>query len=413
MSLTLLLDLDDTCLGNSMATFIPAYLQALADYLSDHIPPEDLTSALLSSTQDMLLNSRPDQTLKQVFDRSFYPKLGINPKDYIDLFEAFYYEKFPTLKDLTQLRPEAVSMVDQAFQRGYTVAIATNPLFPLSAILQRLEWAGLSPKNYPFSIIPSYETAYFAKPNPAFFTEILSRLGWPEGPIVMVGDNFDDDIAPARLLGFGTYWISTSEELSKDNSQSPNGNGGVDELINWIDSTPSEDLLPDLSNVEAMLAVLSATPAVLNAFSWELKEPEWTENPRPGEWSYTEILCHFRDVDNEINLPRIHKALNERNPFLPGIDSDKWAEERSYYCQNGMGALRDFTASRIKLLDILDELEPEDWYRPVRHSIFGPSNLKELVSIIVGHDRLHIQQAFRSLGDLNHDRINETSQLNR
>ena len=108
-----------------------------------------------------------------------------------------------------------------------------------------------------------------------------------------------------------------------------------------------------------MLAVMRASPAVLNAFSRELDRPKWTENPQPGEWSFTEILCHFRDVDNEINLPRIHKVLNEANPFLPGIDSDKWAEERLYYCQNGNEALRDFTASRIQLLDILDDLKPE------------------------------------------------------
>jgi hypothetical protein len=62
MSLTLLLDLDDTCLGNSMDTFIPAYLQAMGDHLSGYIPPEDLASALMSSTQDMFQNTRPDRT---------------------------------------------------------------------------------------------------------------------------------------------------------------------------------------------------------------------------------------------------------------------------------------------------------------------------------------------------------------
>ncbi len=412
MSLTLLLDLDDTCLGNSMDTFIPAYLQALADHISDYIPPEELAPALMSSTEDMIQNSRPDQTLKQVFDQSFFPKIGINPNDFIDIYESFYAKKFPGLKGLTQIRPEAVRMVDEAFQRGYTVAIATNPLFPRTAILQRLEWAGLSPNNYPFSLIPSYETAYFAKPNPAFFAEILSRLGWPEGPIVMVGDDFDDDIAPARLLGFGTFWISISEQTPKDRSQSSNGHGSLDDLLPWIDSTPSEDLLPDFNRVEAMLAVMRASPAVLNAYSWDLKTPKWVEQPQPGEWSFTEILCHFRDVDIEINLPRIHKVLDEINPFLPGIDSDKWAEERLYFCQNGPEALRDFTTSRIQLLDILDNLTSEDWIRPARHAIFGPTSLKELVSIIVGHDRLHVQQAFKSLGEINQDKMSESSQLN-
>lgn len=412
MSLTLLLDLDDTCLGNSMHTFIPAYLQALADFLSDYIPPGDLVPALMSSTQDMIQNSRPDRTLKQVFDQSFYPKLGINPNDFTDLFDSFYIEKFPDLKGLTQFRPEAVRMVDEAFQRGYTVAIATNPLFPRTAIQQRLEWAGLSPSNYPFSLIPSYETVYFAKPNPAFFTEVLSRLGWPEGPIVMVGDDFEDDIAPARLLGFGTFWITTNEQAPKDRTQPSNGYGSPNELISWIDSTTSEDLLPDFNHVEAMLAVMRSSPAALNAFSLELKLPEWAQQPQPGEWSFTEILCHFRDVDNEINLPRINKVLDELNPFLPGIDSDKWAEDRLYYCQNGPEALRDFTASRIKMLEVLDGLKPEEWNRPASHAIFGPTSLKELVSIIVGHDRLHIQQVFRSLAEIKQDKMSETSPKN-
>jgi len=411
MSLTLLLDLDDTCLGNSMDTFIPAYLQALGDHLSDFIPPENLTTALLSSTQDMFQNTRPDLTLKQVFDQSFYPQLGIRPQDFTDLFESFYIEKFPSLKYLTQFRPEAVRMVEEAFERGYIVAIATNPLFPLTAILQRLEWAGLSPHKYPFGLIPSYETAYFAKPNPAFFAEILSRLGWPEGPVVMVGDNFDHDIAPARNLGIGTFWITNSEQLSADRTHPSYGYGGLDQFFSWIDATPSEDLQPDFNRIEAMLAILRASPAVLNAFSWELKASNWVDHPQPGEWSFTEILCHFRDVDNDVNLPRIKKVLNALNPFLPGIDSDKWAEERLYYCQNGQEALRDFTSSRIQLLKVLDELKPEDWNRPARHAIFGPTSLKELVSIVVGHDRLHVQQAFRSLGEITQHPMSESNPL--
>jgi HAD superfamily hydrolase (TIGR01549 family) len=412
MSLTLLLDLDDTCLGNSMDTFIPAYLQALGEHLAAFISPQELIPALLSSTQEMLKNHVPDRTLKQVFDQAFYPRLGINPQDFTGLFNSFYTEKFPSLKNLTQYRPEAVNMVDEAFNRGYRVAIATNPLFPYSAILQRLEWAGLSPSQYDFSLIPSYETSYFSKPNPAFFTETLSLLGWPEGQVVMVGDDYDNDIAPARKLGIGTFWITNGKQPKSIDFDDSNGYGDIQELLSWIDSIPSELLLPDFSHVKAMLAVLRASPAVLNALSKDLDASSWIEHPQPGEWSFTEILCHLRDVDIDVNLPRIDIVLNELNPFLPGIDSDKWAEERLYYCQNGTEALRDYTSSRIQLLDILDGLKPEDWQRPARHAIFGPTSLKELVSIIVGHDRLHVQQAFRSLNDISLQTLRKTSSLN-
>jgi FMN phosphatase YigB (HAD superfamily) len=400
MSLVLLLDLDDTCLGNSMDIFLPAYLQALGEHLAEIIPPEEMLPALLSSTQEMLENQRPDRTLKQVFDRAFFTKVGLDPQNFTELFKSFYSDVFPSLKSLTQYRPKAVSMVEEAFQRGYSVAIATNPLFPLTAILQRLEWAGLSPEKYPFSLIPSYETSYFAKPNLSFFTETLALLGWPEEPVVMVGDNIEHDIAPAQQLGMGTFWITNGEPTTEDRSDDSSGYGDLEDLFPWIDATSHDILEPEFDQVETMLAVLRATPAVLNAFSRNLESVSWQEHPEPGEWNFTEIICHLRDVDTEVNAPRVNKVLGEQNPFLPGIDSDKWAEERLYYCQNGPQALRDFTQSRINLLEMLDRLQSDDWQKPARHAIFGPTNLRELVSIIVSHDRLHVRQAKNSLEEI-------------
>lgn len=394
-----------------MDTFIPAYLQALCEHLAPFIPPENLVSTLMSGTQAMMDNNLPDRTLKQVFDQAFYPSLGINEHDYQDKFDTFYTDEFPNLRHLTQFRPEAVSTIEEAFHRGYNVAIATNPLFPRTAILQRLEWAGLSPQNYPFRLIPSYETYHFAKPNTAFFTETLACLGWSADPVVMVGDDFDHDIAPARLLGIGNYWITDVKHASGDNVTGSAGYGGIEDLISWIDSIPSEELQPDFNRIETMLAVLRATPAVVHAFSEQLDSSNWVENPQPDEWSYTEIMCHLRDVDAEVNTPRINNVLEEVNPFLPGIDSDKWAHERLYYCQSGPEAMRDFTNSRIQLLDLLDSLESVDWERPARHAIFGPTSLKELVGIIVGHDQLHIQQSYKFMGDLSKQTVAQSPGL--
>jgi FMN phosphatase YigB (HAD superfamily) len=411
MTLTLLLDLDDTLLGNSMDSFIPAYLRSLCEHLAPFIPAEKLVSTLMSGTQAMLDNDMPDKALKEVFDQAFYPVLGIQEADYIQRFDSFYSDEFSKLQELTQFRPEAVSMIEEAFNRGYNVAIATNPLFPMTAIQQRLEWAGLSPEIYPFLLIPSYETFHFAKPNTAFFTESLAKLGWPTGPVVMVGDDFDHDIAPARVLGIGNFWITENGAPSGEELPTSAGCGNIQDLLPWIDSVQAEDLDPDFNRVETMLAVLRATPAVVDAFSGEFDSNQWDEHPQPGEWNYTEIMCHLRDVDSEVNSPRIKQVLDESNPFLPGIDSDKWAQERLYYCQNGPEALRDFTTSRIQLLNLLDSLDAADWERSASHAIFGPTSLKELVSIIVGHDQLHIQQAYRFIGDLSKQTAAQSSQL--
>ena len=91
-------------------------------------------------------------------------------------------------------------------------------------------------------------------------------------------------------------------------------------------------------------------------------------------------------------MPRIQKVLAENNPFVPGRDTDPWAEERKYIQQDGRQALSQFVVQRMKLLDTLNALQPGDWQRMARHAIFGPTPLSELVDIIARHDRLHIRQ---------------------
>jgi hypothetical protein len=122
------------------------------------------------------------------------------------------------------------------------------------------------------------------------------------------------------------------------------------------------------------------------------------KQPAPDEWSVVEILCHLRDVDNEVNLPRIYKMIQETNPFLTGKDTDPWANERQYICQDGPQALQDFITARLKLLSLLEGLPLADWERPARHSLLGPTHLNELVGIIAEHDRLHVRQVNRTLG---------------
>jgi FMN phosphatase YigB (HAD superfamily) len=48
-----------------------------------------------------------------------------------------------------------------------------------------------------------------AKPAPAIFAEALRRAGVTADRAVMVGDSYDEDIAPAAALGLETVWVQT------------------------------------------------------------------------------------------------------------------------------------------------------------------------------------------------------------
>lgn len=389
-SLTLLIDLDDTLLGNHVEDFLPSYLRALAQRMSDHAEPQFLIQTLLAATRAMVKNRQPDRTLEQTFDAAFYPVLGIDKETARPALDAFYAEDFPRLKSLTRPIPEAASFIETVHERGWRTAIATNPLFPLTAIQQRLQWAGFPAEKHYFSLIASLETFHFTKPHPAYYHECLARLGWPEGGVIVVGDDPENDIAAARRAGLAVFQVGQSAQGWQGDGGPAYGRGGLADFLPWVDQLPEEAALPNFSAPEAALATLRSTPALLSSFS------DWDWPRKAGEWGPGEIFCHLRDVDSEVYFPRLHKFLSEENPFLPGQDTDRWAEERRYAAQDGALALQNFIGCRKELLALLDALTPEEWERPARHAIFGPTTLKEIIAIAASHDRLHIRQLSQS-----------------
>ena len=94
--------------------------------------------------------------------------------------------------------------------------------------------------------------------------------------------------------------------------------------------------------------------------------------------------------------PELVQLLAEQNPFLVGEATDIWVKERKSAEQDGPQALADFTAARKELLGLLEGLADE-WSRPARHAIFGPTMLQEQVGFMAAHDRAHVQQVWKTL----------------
>jgi FMN phosphatase YigB (HAD superfamily) len=394
MSITLLLDLDDTLLNTNMDAFIPAYFQALSRALADQVSPQEMLPALMGGTKAMMANLDPALTLREVFDAYFFPKLNLDRSLLQPRIDRFYDEEFPKLGSLTTTIPDAVRLVDWAFEQGYRVVIATNPLFPLKAIQHRLRWAGLPPEKYPFALVTSYDNMHFTKEMVAYYPEILAQLGWPDDPAVMVGDDIEREVKPTRSAGLPVFWVRKPGESLSGPAGVPRGELGS--FRGWLENINPETLKVSLENPLALLAALRSAPGALATLTASLSRAAWSQPPAQDEWCLTEIVCHLRDVEREVNLARIRRILAEENPFLAGEVTDVWVKERLCAGQDGPQALRDFTLARKDTLDLLDGLEAE-WSRPARHAIFGPTTLQELVGFMAGHDRAHIQQVWKNL----------------
>ena len=400
MHLTLLLDLDDTLLDTNLDSFMPVYFQALSNHMTDRVSSEKLIRAWINGTNAMNENEDPRLALQEVFDSEFYAKIGIPKDELLDVVEDFYDNTFPTLRKHTNQKPEAVRLIEWALSCGFRVAIATDPLFPYKATHHRMRWAGLDPQQ--FELISTIENFHFTKSHPAYYAEALGRLGWSEGPALMVGNDVNRDLIPAHRLGLKTYFIETESvsspgpfDAAQDKFEA--GRGKLADLRPWLESVDLSTLEPSYKSRDAILGIMASTPAVLQSMFMPLTEENCKREPAPDDWALNEIVCHLRDTELEVHAAQLDLLLEKADAFIPRPDTAVWANERDYLHEDGATAIADFANARIENLNKLKNLPDEIWSRRARHAIFGPTNFMEIMNFVADHDRMHLQQAWKTL----------------
>jgi FMN phosphatase YigB (HAD superfamily) len=392
MSLTLLLDLDDTLLDTNLDAFMPAYFQALSQHMENHVESTAMLRALIAGLHLMNESEDPTHTLQEIFEADFYPKLGIARDELIHIFEEFYDDIFPSLGKYTRQKPESIPLIEWALSRGYRVAIATDPLFPRKATYHRLHWAGFEPEQ--FELVSTFEHFHFSKTHPAYYAEVLGRIGWPEGPILMVGNDIARDLLPAHRLGLKTFLVD-GESASSPGIEA--GRGKLSELRLWLESINLSTLEPSFKSRDAILGIMASTPAVLRSLSSSLTAEDWRHAPTHDDWAMNEIVCHLRDTEREVHQVQLQLMIEKPDAFIPRPDTGVWASERDYLNEDGASALAEFASVRLETLRTMKDLDDEIWSRGARHAIFGPTSFLEVTNFFADHDRLHVQQAWKAL----------------
>jgi FMN phosphatase YigB (HAD superfamily) len=388
MITTLLFDLDDTLLGNDMGTFIPAYFEQITCHFPA-VDPQQLINALMSATRATLANRDASRNLSTILYQRLFPAMGWEQAEWLPRFEEFYRTRFTHLRGLTEARPATRPLLEWAIAAGYEVVIATSPLFPRLAIKERLRWAGIA--DLPFVRVTSLENSHFTKPHPEYFAEILAHLGRRPEEALMVGNDWENDIAPSVALGLANYWIAPSDSAPPAESPHTFGIGSLPAFWEWAKVTLSTLTLPPPPATALPHLLRGNLAAIVGALD-TATEATWQARPDPAEWSLTEIVCHLRDVDVEVNVPRFHAIVETDNPFISGADTHPWAVERDYQSQSGPEALKAFCAARGHLADFLAGQPLSVWNRTARHALFGPTTLAEIVGWILDHDRIHLEQ---------------------
>jgi len=120
--------------------------------------------------------------------------------DWIEVFAKMAAEIFPRWKELNPLIPGIPDVINK-LKENYRLGIIANQPSEAIEILKghnlwdHFEVAGISS-----------EVGYH-KPDPDFFTWALKEAGCQAEEALMIGDRIDNDIIPAKRIGFKTIWL--------------------------------------------------------------------------------------------------------------------------------------------------------------------------------------------------------------
>lgn len=230
---TVLFDLDGTLLPMDQNTFAETYFGLLAKKLQPHgYESEKLIKTIWAGTAAMVANCG-EKTNEEVFWDTFCSVFGEKARLDLPVFEEFYEKDFERVKDVCGFNPSAAKTVELVKKCGLRAALATNPLFPRTATMSRLRWAGLDPRD--FELITTYDNSNFCKPSLKYYEQIIFKLGVNAEECAIVGNDVSEDMI-AEKLGMKTFLLTDNliNKSGEDISCYPHGS--FDELDRFIAS---------------------------------------------------------------------------------------------------------------------------------------------------------------------------------
>lgn len=214
---TVLFDLDGTLLPMDQDEFVKAYFKELAAKgISLDYEPKKMVQAVLDGFEAMVRNDGT-ATNEELFWETFKEDFGSDVHSHVSEFERFYANEYRRVKNVVHPTPLAGQYIKILRSKGYRIILATNPVFPRVAILERIRWAGMDPGD--FDLITTYEDFHFAKPNLAYYQEIIDKMGREPQDCIMIGNDVQEDMCAARL-GMDTFLVTddlintTGEDIS-------------------------------------------------------------------------------------------------------------------------------------------------------------------------------------------------------
>lgn len=196
----ILFDLDATLIPFDQKEMSREFFASTHDFEKDKNIPGFAEAFSYAFAQCKL--NRGECLNKEVFDRCFLEKLSVSDLD--ALMDDFYTTSFTATKKVLQYRGSEKAMLKSLREQGKLIICATNPVFPMSATITRMEWAGICPQDFDFVTLHTEST--WCKPTAQYYLEILERFSLKSDDVIMIGNDTLDDLG-ALEAGIRTVLI--------------------------------------------------------------------------------------------------------------------------------------------------------------------------------------------------------------
>lgn len=228
-------DMDGTLLPMDIDEFLGAYYKDIAAYVAR--AGRDLAEFKAGFDAGVKAMSANDgsRTNAEAYWGEFAKHVSGDVNVWRNFLDEYYETEFAHIGDCVKPNPFACKAVTTLVEKGYPVVLATQPMFPPSAVRHRLRWAGV-PADV-FARMTDYENSQAIKPKLSYYAENLAACGVRGDDVLMVGNNTVDDLVFAGLKA--DVYLTTDYLLNPANVDlSRAACGTMEEFAQWASALP-------------------------------------------------------------------------------------------------------------------------------------------------------------------------------
>lgn len=151
-------------------------------------------------------------------------------------------------------------------------------------------------------------------------------------------------------------------------------------------------------DLESSIALLSHTPAALDALLRDLPDAWISKNEGAGTMTPRGVIGHLAFLERNNWMQRVTITLqgDENQVFTPVNREGRPDEDPGHSLPQLLDEFARLRSHNLKALRDLN-LQPKDLTKRARHPSFGPVTLAQLLSTWTAHDMTHLHQISRIL----------------